>query len=184
MIPPQHTLRPAPRTGGQGVEAVLIGAGGNDLRVKLARGIEVVVIEIEPRSGELLRLRGAEHAEGRAGLKSERAHGLDHVNNEREVLILGRAVRGSHAKARGPGVAGARGRRAHGGHVHERLALDAGVVADTLRAVGAVLRTGAGLDRQERAHLHGVRLVVAAVHLLGVEHEVREGGCKESDHLG
>ena len=59
-------------------------------------------------------------------------------------------------------------------HVQQLLALEPGVVADALRAVGAVLRAGAGLDRQQRAHLHAVRVEVRAVHALGVEQQVVE----------
>jgi hypothetical protein len=51
------------------VEPVLVGAGGNDLAVKLRRGVEVVVVVVEPRPLQPLRLRAVEHAEGDAGLK-------------------------------------------------------------------------------------------------------------------
>ena len=45
--------------------------------------------------------------------------------------------------------------------LHQLLALEARVVAHALRAVRAVLRAGAGLDRQQGAHLHLVRLEVS-----------------------
>ena len=50
----------------------------------------------------------------------------------------------------------------HFRHVQQRFALEARVVAHALRAVRAVLRTRAGLDREQRAHLHRARLVMRA----------------------
>ena len=44
----------------------------------------------------------------------------------------------------------------------------------TLCGVGAVLGAGAGLDRQQGAHLHRIRRVVGAMHPLGMEHQVGE----------
>ncbi len=52
--------------------------------------------------------------------------------------------------------------------------VDSGVVALRLRAVAAVLRAAAGLDREQRRQLHGVRRVVRAVHLLRAVHELGE----------
>ena len=52
--------------------------------------------------------------------------------------------------------------------------LDAGVVARRLRAVAAVLRAAAGLDRQQRRQLHRVGREVLAVHLLRAEQQVVE----------
>ena len=54
------------------------------------------------------------------------------------------------------------------------LGLYAGVVTDALRAVGTVLRAGSGLDGQERAHLHFVRVEIATVHTLSMENQIRK----------
>ena len=53
---------------GEGVEAVPVGAGGDDLPVVLRGGIEVVVVVVEPGPRERLRLFPGQHPEGRAGL--------------------------------------------------------------------------------------------------------------------
>ena len=59
-----------------------------------------------------------------------------------------------------------------------------GVVTNGLRAVGAVFRAGASLDREQRAHLHGVRLVVRAMGFLRAEHEIGERQGEESFDFG
>ena len=49
-----------------------------------------------------------------------------------------------------------------------------GLVAHALGAIGTVLRASAGLYAEQRADLHGVRHLKAAVNLLGAEQEVHE----------
>ena len=57
---------------------------------------------------------------------------------------------------------------------HELFGFDAGRVARGLRAVRAVLGTAAGLDRQQRRHLHRVRVVMRAMHRVGAREQVGE----------
>ncbi len=45
----------------QGIESVLIGTGGDDLAIELRRGVEVVVVVIEPRGAETGGLIRGEH---------------------------------------------------------------------------------------------------------------------------
>src|SRR5690606_26342240 len=59
--------------------------------------------------------------------------------------------------------------------LHQRLALEPGVMAHALRAIGAILGTGAGLDAEQRAHLDGVGVPVLAMDRLGPEQQVVEG---------
>jgi hypothetical protein len=80
-------------------------------------------------------------------------------------------------------VAAARGLD-HGFHRQHVVARHAGVVVDALRAVGAVFRTATGLDGEERAHLHAVRGVEAAMHLLRAEQQVHEGQVEQRLHFG
>src|SRR5439155_900980 len=54
------------------VEPVAIGARGDDLPVELGGRVEVVVVVVETRRLELLRLAFAQEAERRAGLKAQR----------------------------------------------------------------------------------------------------------------
>ena len=49
---------------------------------------------------------------------------------------------------------------------------DARVVTSRLRAIRAILRTAAGLDRQQRRKLHGIRPVMRAVRLLRLQKQV------------
>jgi hypothetical protein len=106
--------------------------------------------------------------------RPERAHLAHHLRDLLELAALGRAIGRAHAEARGTGRA--RGARPldHLRHRHERLGADAGVVAHALRAIGAIFRTGAGLDRQQRAHLHGVGRVPGAVHACAAEDQIGE----------
>jgi hypothetical protein len=55
-MPPQQTFMPALAHALQRVEAVLVGARGDDLAVELGRGVEVVVVVVEPGVLQLLRL--------------------------------------------------------------------------------------------------------------------------------
>src|SRR5437588_355408 len=69
----------------------------------------------------------------------------------------------AHAEARGAGRARSLGGVKHVGDRERGLALDAGVVARALRAVGAVLGAAAGLHAEQRAELDLVGAVVLAV---------------------
>ena len=53
-----------------------------------------------------------------------------------------------------------------------------------LAAVAAVLRTAAGLDRKQPAHLHLVGIERGAVHALGAEKQVHEREIVERKRLG
>ena len=66
----------------------------------------------------------------------------------------------------------------------EPLALETGFVTHGLRAVGAVFGASAGLDRQQRAHLHGIRLVVGAVDFLCAKHQVAKGKREQGFYFG
>src|SRR5580704_15143260 len=82
------------------------------------------------------------------------------------------APRRAHAKTRGAAVAGRARREENRVGVHQWLGLEPGIVMRRLRAVFAVLLAAAGLDRLERAKLHGRRVVMAAVRLLRAENKV------------
>ena len=157
------------------VEAVLELPRGDDLAVELGRGVDVVVVVVEPGVAQFLGLLARQHAERRAALHAEGLHLADHRRHHLDVALLGRAPRGAHAEARRAGFARGLGARGDIRDGHQRLALEARVVADALRAVRAVLGAGAGLDRQQRAHLHGVRRLVLPVHPLRLEQQVLEG---------
>ena len=120
------------------------------------------------------RLVGREHAERRAGLKAERLDGRHHGADRVEVAFLRRTPCRAHAEpARALGLGGAR-LRDDGGDVHQPLGRDAGVVARALRAIGAVFRAAAGLDRQQCRDLHLAGIEMDAVDALGVKDQIRE----------
>jgi hypothetical protein len=59
-------------------------------------------------------------------------------------------------------------------HFHQLFFFQAGVVVTGLRAVLAVFRAGAGLDRQQGRYLHAVGVEMRAVHRLRLEQQVVE----------
>ncbi len=168
----------------QGVQAVLEGACGDDLAVELGRGVQVVVVIVQAGSLKARRLVATEHAQRHAGFKAQRLDLAHHVQHAHEILLARAAPGGAHAEAAGPGIArGARGGD-HGIHVQQRLALQVGLVVRALRAVAAVLRTGAGLDAQQRAHLHGVGVEMGAVRGLRAVQQVAERQLEQGANLG
>ena len=62
-------------------------------------------------------------------------------------------------------------------------ALDAGLVMRALRAIGAVLRAAAGLDRQQRRELHLARVEVPRCTLLRAEHQFGERQVEQRAHF-
>ena len=165
----------------QGLEPVLIGTRGDDLAVERFGGVEIVVVVVEAGIGEALRLGHAQHAEGDAGLQTERLDAGHHVRHRLQVAVFGAAPGGAHAVAGGAGFPGAPGLGQHLVFGHQLARFEPGVVARALRAVGAVLRAAAGLDAEQRRHLHLVRVEVAAMGSLRAEHQLGEG--QREQHL-
>ena len=111
-------------------------------------------------------------------------HLADHRGDRSMSRSFGERQAAPMQKRVAPASFAACARVAHFLERHQLLALEAGVVADALRAVRAVLGAGAGLDREQRAHLHRVRLVVRAVRGLRAEDEVRERQGEQRLDLG
>src|SRR5882762_7905483 len=65
----------------QRLEPVAVLARGDDLPVELGRGIEVVIVVIEPRLAQPLGLAGLQHAQRGAGLQAEGFHSTHHFQN-------------------------------------------------------------------------------------------------------
>ncbi|MOA11627.1 hypothetical protein D3C78_1315790 [compost metagenome] len=158
----------------QGIEPVLIGAGGDDVTVELGGGVEVVVVVVEPGGAEAGGLLRGQHPKGHTGLHAEAAHPLDHLQYVGHVPLPGVAPGGPHAEAGravGPGLTGP---LQHLFHFHQPLGLESGMIAGALGAILAILRTGAGLDGEQGADLHLVRIEMGAVNGLGLEHQIVE----------
>lgn len=169
----------------EGVEAILVGAGGDDLVVVVGAGVEVVVVGGEPGFGEAFGLGVGEHAEGAAGLEAEGADGFDHVEDLVELFAVARGTPcGTHAESRGAVGFGSAGGLQHGVDIHEVFAGKLGVVMGGLGAVAAIFGAAAGLDAEKRAELDAVGVVVLAVDGLRAVDEFGEGELVDGADLG
>ena len=157
------------------VEPLLIGARGDDLAVEFRRGVEIVVVVIETGCFSRRACVFGQHAERHAGLEPHRAHALDHGADLVEVAVLRLAPGRAHAEAAGAGILGGLRLGQHLVEAHQLLGLDAGVVFRALRAIGAVLRAAAGLDRQQRRDLH-----LGGVEILPVQRSAPERSGRET----
>ena len=165
-MPPQQTLMPAVAHMFERVEPVLVAARGDDLAVEFRRGVEIVVVVVEAGVFQPARLSRLEHAERDAGLHAQRLHALDHGADLVEIAVLRRTPGRAHAEARGAaGLGRARLGRARPRDPSACSAFDAGVEFRRLRAIGAVLRAAAGLDRQQGRNLHLGRIEILPMHL-------------------
>ena len=90
------------------------------------------------------------------------------------VAALGRAPGGAHAVAGGAGILRLAGLGEHASTSISLLALEAGGVVRRLAAIAAILGAAAGLDGEQPAPLHGVRLEVAAMDRVRLEQEIVE----------
>src|SRR5215813_6606058 len=132
------------------VEAVLVGARGDDGAVIFRRGVEIVVVVVEAGHLETPRLARRQHAARGAGLEPDRFYAYDHLAHVVEVAVFRLAPRRSHAEA-------ARGRALRrprlgddGIDAHQPFRLHRRLVVRALGAIGAVFRADAGLDRDQR----------------------------------
>ena len=165
------------------VEAVLIGARGDDRAVVFRRGIEVVVVVIEAGRLETPRLVLREHAERGAGLEPNRLDAFNHLADVVEIAILGLAPRRPHAEAARARTLGRLRLGDDGIDAHQFLRLDAGVVVHALRTIGAVFRAAAGLDRDQRRHLHLGGIEVQAMNLLRAKDQFGKRKLEQRAHL-
>ncbi|MNM92233.1 hypothetical protein D3C81_1045580 [compost metagenome] len=147
----------------QRVQAVLVLAGMDDGVVVIRRGVQIVVVVVQPGFLERLRLVAFEHAQGGAGFQAQCLHFLDHRRHLGDVAVLGRTPRRAHAEARGAGLLGRAGAGDHAVGVHQLLRVHAGVIALSLRAVGTVFRATAGLDREQGGDLDFCRIEMLPV---------------------
>ena len=168
----------------QRVEPVLVLAGVDHLAVDLRRGVEVVVVVVEPGGLQRVGLRSTQHAQRGAGFQTEafhRAHDLGHFHH---IAILRAAPGRAHAEAAGAGILRRLRTLQHCFHAHQFLRLYAGVVARRLRAIRAVFRAATGLDRQQGGHLYRIRIVVLAMHRVRAMQQLVERQREQRDHFG
>ena len=111
------------------------------------------------------------------------AHHVEHAVEGRAVLHL--APGGAHAEARGAGLACDPCLGEHVLDVEQGLALEAGLlgVMGGLRAICAVLGTGAGLDREQARELHLAVSMVTAMHRSRLIDQVEQREGKQAEDL-
>ena len=165
------------------IEPVLVCARGDDLAVIFRRCIEIVVVIVEAAVLQPPRLIAGQHAERDAGLHPERLHALDHRADFVEIAIFGRAPRRAHAEARRAASFCRTRLVEHGIKIHQLLGFDAGVEFRRLRAIGAIFRAAAGLDRQQCRDLDLGGVEVFAMNLRRTKNQFRERKREQVSHL-
>mmetsp|Transcript_21414 Transcript_21414/g.41994 ORF Transcript_21414/g.41994 Transcript_21414/m.41994 type:complete len:466 (-) Transcript_21414:148-1545(-) len=159
-----------------GVEAVIVGAGADDLGVVLTTGVDVVVVGGETCLLKLLGLVRSEHTEGGADLHAHAVDLLDHLEHAVEGLLVANLTPGrAHAEAGAASGLGAASSVEHIVELHGRRGLDKSLVVLRLGAVTTVLGASTGLDGKQSALLHLAGVEVHAVDGGGLEHQVDEG---------
>jgi len=159
----------------QSVQAVLVGAGADDVGVVLGRGVEVVVVVVKPGLFKGYRLVRFEHAQGGAGLHAQAFDGADEFAHFFNVAVFGGTPCGAHAKAGGASVFGGLGGLQYFIYRHEFFGFDAGIKLGRLGAVAAVFGAAAGFNGQQRGQLDVACGPVLAVHGLGLVNQVEQG---------
>jgi hypothetical protein len=147
----------------QGIEPVLERAGGDHLVIAFGRGVDVVVVVIQARLGELRGLLGV-------SMPSVMQVSMPISRTPFTICTMAPMSRSLGLRQAAPmqnrlaRIARLRGRLQHGLHVHQLARRHAAVGLHALRAIAAVFRAAAGLDRQQRAQLHFAGAVMVAVH--------------------
>ena len=127
----------------------------------------------------------ADHPEGAADFEAEFLHARDRVQHAVELLAIVHAAPGSaHAEAGRAAGLGLTGIDENRLRLHEGFALEAGLIVDRLRTIGAVFGAGAGLDRLQRAELHAGRILIGLVDLLSLEDQRVERQVVERSGFG
>ncbi|MPL79159.1 hypothetical protein SDC9_25034 [bioreactor metagenome] len=158
-----------------GLEAILHRPRAGDPRVVGGRGVDVVVVEVEPRRLQSRDLTGREHAQRHAGLEPQIGHAPHHVAEPVHVAVLGAAPGGPHAEALRAGGLGAPGGGQNLLRRHQFRRLHPGVVMGGLCAIAAIFGAAAGLDAEQARGFDRVGVEMRAVQGLGAMHEVGEG---------
>ena len=155
------------------VEPVLVGARCDDLAVELGRGVEVVVVVVEPGSFQPCGLSPVSMPSVTQVSSPSALHAFDHAQHRVDVAGPWASARRRPCRSGGPGVLCARA-AARTASIAISFALEPGIVTGALRAVGAVLRAAARLDRQQRGELDLGRVEEQAMRRLSPKHQLGE----------
>ena len=158
----------------QGIQPILVGSGGDDVVVVLLGGVQVVVVVIQSGVSQLPGLLLFQHAQGHAGFHAQGFHLLYHIQHIRHVFPGRATPGGTHAEPGRALLFGCAGFCDHFFDFQQLFLFQPGVVMTALGAVLAVLRAGAGFDRQKGADLHFVGVEMLPVNRLGTEQQIVE----------
>ena len=104
IMPPQHRLAGLAHVV-DGLQTVVVRAGGDDLTVVFVGGVEVVVVSVQTCILQLHRLFMRKHSQRAAKFKKELVHPFHHVDDFVEVAVIAYlAPCGAHAEACTAGV--------------------------------------------------------------------------------
>ena len=160
-MPPQQTEMPASCTCCKVVQAIVVGARGDDLGIVSARGVEVVVVGGEAGVLESSGLVGGKHSQRDARFHAEVAHFANHFQDGVELgPVLWASPGGAHAEARCAAIASlVSAATLTSATPIKRLAFNRRLVVGALRTIAAILGAAAGLDAQQATlHIAGSRL--------------------------
>src|SRR5262245_52880070 len=139
----------------QRAQTIVIFPSCYDLPIECDGRIKVVIVGVEACIGQTLGLRFAQHAEGTTYFQTERRNTADHLEHGLELrTVVYLTPGGAHAEscdALLPCILRCLDDVLYGQQI---VAFDAGFIVRALRTVSAILRTTAGLDRQQLAKLH------------------------------
>ena len=158
----------------QRVETIGKIARRGHLRVIARRRIDIVVVVIEPRRAEAVRLIAVQHSQRHAGLEPERFHRANHFDDGIHVSRLRIAPCRAHAVARCAAVSRF---PCFGDDLFDVHQLRGGKPRRMMRglaAIAAIFRAAAGLDIEQLAELHAVGIEMPAVNGLRLEQEIVE----------
>jgi len=170
----------------EGVEAILEGVGGDDLRIIVFRGIDVVIVGGDAGGFELAGFGVAELTEGDADFHAKGADLADGFEDLFEAGITGADPFpcGTHAETGGTGGACGFGAFEDGFAGEETFGSDTGLVAGTLGAVATIFAAATGFDTEKAAELDFIGRPMVLGDRAGLLQEIEEGAVIEGLKVG
>ena len=169
---------------GERVEPLLIGASGDDAGVIFRRGIEVVIVIVQPGLFERCGLIWGQHAERGAGFEAFGLHCGDHGGELGQVAVFDLAPGRAHAEALRAALLGAAGGGEHLLGRHQLGGLETGVEMRRLAAIAAIFRAPAGFDGKQLRELHFIGREVLAMHLRRAKRQFGKGQLEQRLDFG
>ena len=133
-----------------------------------------MVVKIQPGISQTLCLIIIQHAQRHAGFQPQFFYAAHHLFQIRHIAIMGIFPRRAHTKTPGTGGFGLPCGIQHGSDFHQSFSFQSGFITRTLGTIFAVLRAGAGFDRQQRADLDLARIKVLTMDLLRFKQQIQQ----------